>query len=217
METSATDSCVPGEEKDPREALPRVTQFSVTHHESTLRGLGQALSIRSYSIPDLALRDQGPHQSGEEKQTIPYTQLPAGSQCILPGGSALYRPCALHSEPLVPISRGLTGQSRGPSCTSLEGDALSQPPTKGPKRLSPQSYYLPRAGQDMPLFAKLVRAMVEEGPHGRRLPLQQEIFCLPAQNPNHGDLCPLPRRCVGIWMRTQGSHLSVRASTVARS
>lgn len=98
----------------------------------------------------------------EEKYTIPYTQLPAGSQCILSGGSTLYRPCAFHSGLLVPISRGLTGQSRGPSCTSLEGDALSQPPTKGPKRLSPQSHYPPRAGQDMPLYAELVGAMIEE-------------------------------------------------------
>lgn len=70
--------------------------------------------------------------------------------------------CAFYSGRLVPISGGLTGQSRGPSCTSLEGDALSQPPTKGPKRLSPQSHYPPRAGQDMPLRAELVGAATEE-------------------------------------------------------
>lgn len=88
MDTSATEFYVPGErkKKNLQEALLRTTQLSVSQHESASEVL-----VKSREN-DLALRGQGPHSLSEEKYTIPYTQLPAGSQCILSGGSTLYRP-----------------------------------------------------------------------------------------------------------------------------
>lgn len=126
-------------------ALHRVTQLRVAEPSpEPLRSRWNPLALLARPSPGSASSRPQPVKVPRSSPTT-VTLLPAGSQCILPGGSPLCRPCARQAGQLQPPSRGLAGRSPGPSCTSLEGAALSQLPTRGPKRLSPRPTH---TGQD---------------------------------------------------------------------
>lgn len=101
---SATASCPAHEEKGPREGESSAQGHTALQGRATTR-TSEVLPGSSDAALSLSLTGLWVSKAPASQDDATATQLPAGSQCMLPGGSPLHRPCARRAGRPKPPSR----------------------------------------------------------------------------------------------------------------